>query len=431
MIERYSLPRMSRIWELENKYATWLQVEIAVCEAWAELGVIPQEAVEKIKAADIRIDVERFLEIEKEVQHDVIAFIKGVTEQLGEEGKYIHYGMTSYDVVDTALSLLLSQAIEVLREDLEELAQAIRERAVEHKYTLMMGRTHGVHAEPVTFGLKLLVWLAEVERHLERLRQAQEMTCVGKISGAVGTYAHIDPQVERLVCAKLGLRPPKVTTQILSRDRHAHFIMTLALIASSLEKFATEIRNLQRTEILEVEEPFRPGQRGSSAMPHKRNPILCERITGLARVMRSYVIPALENVVTWHERDLANSSSERIIIPDACILLDYMLHLMTQVVREMRVYPEAMRRNVEVTQGVIFSQQVMLRLVEKGMSREAAYRLVQEHSLRAWEERRPLLELLREDGRVREVLSEEELQDCFNYEPHLRHVDAIFARFGL
>lgn len=431
MIERYSLPRMSRIWELENKYATWLQVEIAVCEAWAELGVIPQEAVEKIKAADIRIDVERFLEIEKEVQHDVIAFIKGVTEQLGEEGKYIHYGMTSYDVVDTALSLLLSQAIEVLREDLEELAQAIRERAVEHKYTLMMGRTHGVHAEPVTFGLKLLVWLAEVERHLERLRQAQEMTCVGKISGAVGTYAHIDPQVERLVCAKLGLRPPKVTTQILSRDRHAHFIMTLALIASSLEKFATEIRNLQRTEILEVEEPFRPGQRGSSAMPHKRNPILCERITGLARVMRSYVMPALENVVTWHERDLANSSSERIIIPDACILLDYMLHLMTQVVREMRVYPEAMRRNVEVTQGVIFSQQVMLRLVEKGMSREAAYRLVQEHSLRAWEERRPLLELLREDGRVREVLSEEELQDCFNYEPHLRHVDAIFARFGL
>jgi len=431
MIERYSLPRMSRIWDLENKYATWLQVEIAVCEAWAELGVIPQEAVEKIKAADIRIDVERFLEIEKEVQHDVIAFIKGVTEQLGEEGKYIHYGMTSYDVVDTALSLLLSQAIEVLREDLEELAQAIRERAVEHKYTLMMGRTHGVHAEPITFGLKLLVWLAEVERHLERLRQAQEILCVGKISGVVGTYAHIDPQVERLVCAKLGLRPPKVTTQILSRDRHAHFIMTLALIASSLEKFATEIRNLQRTEILEVEEPFRPGQRGSSAMPHKRNPILCERITGLARVMRSYVMPALENVVTWHERDLANSSSERIIIPDACILLDYMLHLMTQVVREMRVYPEAMRRNLEVTQGVIFSQQVMLRLVEKGMSREEAYRLVQEHSLRAWEERRPLLELLREDRRVREVLSEEELQDCFNYEPHLRHVDAIFARFGL
>jgi len=431
MLERYTRPEMGRIWSLENKYRTWWRVEVAICEAWAELGVIPREAVEKIKAAEVKMDVARFLEIEAEVRHDVIAFVKGVSEQLGEEGKYIHFGMTSYDVVDTALGLLMGQAADLIGEGLLQLREVVRERAREHKDTLMMGRTHGVHAEPITLGFKLCVWLAEIDRHRERLQAARQAISVGKISGAVGTYANVDPRVERLVCARLGLQPAPVSTQIVQRDRHAQFLCTLAILAGSLEKFATEIRNLQRTEILEVEEPFRRGQRGSSAMPHKRNPIVCERISGLTRVVRANALAALENISTWHERDLTNSSVERIIIPDSCCLIDYLLHRFTEVMRSLVVYPERMRRNLEQTRGLIFSQQVMLALTEKGLSREEAYQIVQGHALRAWERGEDFKALLLRDERVTGVLTPAEIEGCFDYRHHTRHLPQIYERFGI
>jgi adenylosuccinate lyase len=430
VIERYSCPQMKGIWEQQNKLQKWLDVEIAICEGWSELGEIPREAVARIKER-ATFNLQRVEEIEKETRHDVIAFVKAVTENLGEEGKYIHYGVTSYDVVDTALSLLLKESAELLIADIEALIAIIRKRAAEHKYTLMTGRTHGVHAEPITFGFKLGVWLSEMERNLERMRQAREIVSYGKISGAVGNYANIDPRVERIVCDKLGLKPSPISTQILQRDRHAQYMTTLAVTAGSLEKFATEIRNLQRTEILEVEEMFRKGQRGSSAMPHKRNPWVDEQISGLARVVRANCLPVLESEVTWHERDLANSSIERIVLPDSNILLDYMLRTFTDIVQKLVVYPENMRRNLEKTHGLVFSQRTMLTLVEKGMSREEAYKLVQKNAMQAWETGSSFEELLLNDSGVREYLSADEINSLFDYNYFTKHLDVIFDRLGI
>jgi adenylosuccinate lyase len=371
------------------------------------------------------------LELEREFEHDLLAFVRAMTENMGEEGRYVHMGVTSYDVEDTALGLILKRSCEILERDLDEAMDAVRQRAVEHKHTLMMGRTHGVHAEPITFGLKLLVWLSELERHKERLLAVKERVAAGKISGAVGTYATVDPRVEEIVLRNLGLNRPKVSTQILQRDRHAEYLCVLALIAASIEQFATEIRNLQRTEIAEVEEPFRAGQRGSSAMPHKRNPIRSERLCGLARLVRSMVIPALENIPTWHERDLTNSSVERVILPDASILTDYILRQFAAIVRGLVVKPENMRANLEKTQGVVFSQRVMLALVKKGWSREDAYKLVQQCAFEAIQQGRPFRFVLENRPEIRETLSPSELDELFDYGYFIRHVDEIFRRFGL
>ncbi|MBE3581226.1 MAG: adenylosuccinate lyase [Thermoanaerobacteraceae bacterium] len=430
MIERYTLPEMARIWDEENKLRKWLEIEIYACEAWAELGRIPPEAVAAIKEK-AAFDVARVKEIEATVRHDVIAFLTNVAERVGEASKYIHLGMTSSDVLDTALALQMREAADQLLGRLEGLRGVLVERAREHKFTLMMGRTHGIHAEPTTLGLKLALWVTEVDRSRERLRQAREMISVGKISGAVGTFAHVDPFVEEYVCRKLGLKPAPVSTQILQRDRHAQYLTTLAVIAGSLEKMATEIRNLQRTDILEVEEPFAQGQKGSSAMPHKRNPIMCERIAGLARVVRGNALAALEDMSLWHERDLTHSSVERIIIPDTTILLDYMLAKFTEIMAGLTVYPENMRRNLERTHGLIFSQRVLLALVEKGMLREEAYALVQRHAMQAWREGLSFKDVLLRDPEVTSRLSPEEIEGVFDYNYHLKHVDYIFRRAGL
>ncbi|MDH7480432.1 MAG: adenylosuccinate lyase [Armatimonadota bacterium] len=429
MIDRYSLPKMKAIWELENKYQKWLEVEIAVAEALAEYGYIPKDAPSKIKAK-ARFTVERCLEIEETTQHDVMAFVKCVAENVGEEGKYVHYGITSYDVVDTALALLMRESADLILEDLKRLAEVVRARAREHKYTLMIGRTHGIHAEPITFGFKLAGWYAQILRDIERMSNAREAISYGKISGAVGIYANIDPRVEQYVCNVLGLKPAEHSTQIIARDRHAQFQTTLAIIAGSLENFATELRNLQRTEILEVQEYFAKGQKGSSAMPHKRNPRLSEQIAGLARVVRSNTIPALENIVTWHERDLTNSSVERIIIPDNCILIDYLLNTFTRVVERLVIYPENMMRNLEKMGGLVFSERIMLKLIEKGLSREDAYVIVQENSAKAWEGEN-FKEALESDPRVTAFLSRDELEEIFDYHHHVRNVDVIFERLGI
>jgi len=430
VIERYTLPEMAAIWSPENRYRKWLEVEIYACEAWAELGVIPREVVEQIRAR-ARVDVDRIRAIEAEVHHDVIAFTTSVAEQVGEAARFLHYGLTSNDVVDTAQSALLKEACDLLLRRAEALREAIRAQARRHKDTLMVGRTHGVHAEPITFGLKLAVWYAEMERNVERLRRAREAVAVGKISGAVGTYANVDPFVEEYVCRKMGLRPAPVSNQVLQRDRHAELATTLAVVAGSLEKFATEVRHLQRTEVREAEEPFRAGQKGSSAMPHKRNPEKCERVSGLARLMRGYALAALEDQALWHERDISHSSVERVILPDATTVLDYMLHLFTTIVTDLRVYPQRMKANLELSGGLISSQQVLLALVGKGMSREEAYRLVQGHALATWEEGGSFRARLEADPEVRRRLSPEELEACFDYRRHLRHVDAIFARLGI
>ncbi|MFQ3583738.1 MAG: adenylosuccinate lyase, partial [Cyanobacteriota bacterium] len=383
MIERYTLPEMGQIWANPQKLQTWLEVEIAVCEAQAELGRIPREALEQIKSK-ATFDPERVLQIEAKVKHDVIAFLTNVNEYVGEAGRYIHVGLTSSDVLDTALSLQLVASVAVLQARLANLIAAIRTQAQRHKQTLMIGRTHGIHAEPITFGFKLAGWLAECLRHQERLERLRNLVAVGKISGAVGTYANVSPQVEQLACARLGLKPDTVSTQVISRDRHAEYVQTLALIGSSLERFATEIRNLQRTDVLEVEEYFAPGQKGSSAMPHKRNPIKSEQLTGIARLLRGYALSALENIPLWHERDISHSSVERVILPDASILCHYLLVQMTDVVQNLQVHAGNMERNLNVYGGVIFSQQVLLALVDKGLSREEAYHLVQENAHRAW-----------------------------------------------
>ncbi|NHM28271.1 adenylosuccinate lyase [Desulfofundulus sp. TPOSR] len=430
MIERYTLPEMKAIWSQENKFRKWLEVEIYACEAMAEMGLIPEEAFRQIRErADF--NVQRIEEIEAVVNHDVIAFLTCVGEYVGDAAKYIHMGLTSSDVLDTALAVLMKEAGQQILRRLEELRAVLLERAGEHRYTLMIGRTHGVHAEPITFGLKMLLWVAETERNIDRMKRAIDVISVGKISGAVGTYANIDPRVEAHVCRRLGLRPARISTQVLQRDRHAEFMTTLAVIGSSLDKFATEIRSLQRTDILEVEEYFAQGQKGSSAMPHKRNPITAERISGLARILRGNALAALENVTLWHERDISHSSVERVIIPDSTIILDYMLHKMTAIMKNLLVYPENMRKNLERTRGLLFSQRVLLALVEKGLSRERAYELVQRNAMRSWREGASFETLLKEDADITSVLSPQEIESLFNYNYHLRHVDDIYRRFGL
>ncbi|GAB6934673.1 adenylosuccinate lyase [Calditerricola yamamurae] len=430
MIERYTRPEMGAIWTEENKFRAWLEVELLACEAWAELGVIPQEDVRKLRE-NASFDIRRIHEIERETRHDVVAFTRAVSETLGEEKKWVHYGLTSTDVVDTALGYLLKQANAILERDIERLIGVLKRKAVEHKYTVMMGRTHGVHAEPTTFGLKMALWYAEMQRNLERFRYARKMVEVGKISGAVGTYANVDPFVEQYVCHKLGLEPAPISTQTLQRDRHAHYLSTLALIATSLEKFAVEIRGLQRSEIREVEEKFYAGQKGSSAMPHKRNPVGSENISGLARVIRGHMLAAYENVPLWHERDISHSSVERIILPDATILLNYMLNRFADIVENLTVFPENMKRNMERTYGLIYSQRVLHALIDKGLSREAAYDLVQPRAMQAWEEERSFREILESDPAITAHLSPEELANCFDPRWHLKHVDTIFRRLGL
>lgn len=426
MIERYSRPQMKKVWSEENKFGKWLQVEVAVCEAWAELEVIPREALPEIKKA--RFDLKRIEEILKVTHHDMTAFLGSVSESIGEESRFIHLGLTSSDVMDTALSLQLVEASNLLAQDIAELISVLKEKALEHKHTLMMGRTHGVHAEPTTFGLKLALWLEEMKRNARRLAEAKAIISVGKISGAVGTYATVSPEVEKRACARLGLAPAPVSSQILQRDRHAQFVTTLAIIASSLEKFATEIRGLQRTEIREVEEPFEAGQTGSSAMPHKRNPELCERICGLARLIRGHALTSMENIALWHERDLSHSSTERIILPDSCLVLDYTLNLFTYIMRGLQVYPQQMRENLEVTRGLIFSQRVLLALIEKGLSREKAYELVQRNAMKAWQEKADFLSLLEADAEVMARLSSPELRELFDYGYYLQNIDKVFGR---
>ncbi len=430
MIERYSRPEMRAIWTEENKFKAWLEVEILSCEAWAKLGVIPEEDVVKLRER-AGFDVQRIYEIEEETRHDVVAFTRAVSETLGEEKKWVHYGLTSTDVVDTALSYLLLQANAILEKDMEDFIAILAEKAREHKDTVMMGRTHGVHAEPTTFGLKLALWHEEMKRNLMRFRAAKKEVAFGKISGAVGTYANINPFVESYVCEKLGLEAAPISTQTLQRDRHAEYMATLALIATSLDKFATEIRGLQKSEMREVEEPFAKGQKGSSAMPHKRNPIGCENISGLSRVIRGHMLSAYENVPLWHERDISHSSVERVILPDATQLLNYMLRRFMNIVKNLTVFPENMKRNMDRTFGLIYSQQVLLKLIDKGLSREKAYDTVQPRAMQAWEEQRSFRDIIGEDETVKGMLTKEELDDCFDYRYHLKHVDTIFQRLGL
>jgi len=429
MIERYSRPRMKRVWADENKFHKWLQVEIAVCEAWADLGVIPRKAIPKIKLA--RINLKRMEEILKETHHDVTAFLGSVSESLGDESRFIHLGMTSSDVIDTALSLQLIEAAQLLSQDIKELISVLAQTAMKHKYTVMMGRSHGIHAEPISFGLKLAIWTEEMRRNLERLSEAEKTIAVGKISGAVGTYATLSPEVEEKACARLGLEPAPVSNQVLQRDRHAQFVTTLAIIASSLEKFATEIRGLQKTETREVEEPFAAGQTGSSAMPHKRNPELCERISGLARLMRGYALTSMENIALWHERDISHSSTERIILPDACLVLDYSLSIFTSVMKGLQVYPQKMKKNLDITRGLIFSQRVMIALINKGLSRQQAYEIVQRNAMKTWKSKKNFITLLKADAEVTAALPEAELEPLFDENYYLRYIDDIFKRLGL
>ena len=431
MIERYTLPEMGNIWTENYKYKTWLQVEIAVCEAQAELGYIPQSAVEEIKAK-ANFDPNRILEIEKEVRHDVIAFLTNVNEYVGESGRYIHLGLTSSDVLDTALALQMVASINIVLERLEDLIQAIRYQAQQHRYTIMIGRSHGIHGEPITFGFKLAGWLAEVLRHRERLVNVRKDISVGQISGAVGTYANIDPQIEAITCEKLGLEPDTASTQVISRDRHGNFIQNLALLAASIERFAVEIRNLQRTDVLEVEEFFSKGQKGSSAMPHKRNPIRSERLTGMARIIRGNAVAALENIALWHERDISHSSVERMILPDSCTLIHFMLVEMTDLVKHLLVYPENMIKNMNVYGGVVFSQRVLLSLVEKGLSREEAYTIVQSCAHQAWN--KPdgdFRALISQDENVKSLLSPTEIDDCFEAKHHLKNLDLVYQRLSI
>jgi adenylosuccinate lyase len=429
MIERYSRPQMKKIWSEENKFDQWLKVEIAVCEARAELGEIPQKDIVKIRKASYKLNrIAGFLKV---THHDMTAFLNSVAESLGQESRFIHLGLTSSDVMDSALGLQLTQAADILARDIAELISVLESEAIEHKYTIMMGRTHGVHAEPTTFGFKMALWAQEMKRNAQRLTEARKIISVGKISGAVGTYATVPPQVEKITCAKLRLTPAPISSQIIQRDRHAQFVTTLAIIASSLEKFATEIRGLQRTEVREVEEPFEAGQTGSSAMPHKRNPELCERICGLARLIRGYSLTSLENIALWHERDISHSSTERIILPDSCLAVDYMLSIFTSIMKGLKVYPENMRRNIELTQGVIFSQRVLLALIDKGLPREEAYKMVQDNAMKAWQERKGFLSLLEADRRITAHLSKRELNSLFDYGYYLKHVDEVFERLGL
>jgi adenylosuccinate lyase len=421
---------MGKIWEDENKFRIWLEIETLACEAQSELGIIPREVVKKIRKKG-NFNVARILEIEQEVKHDVIAFLTNVGEYVGPDSRFIHLGMTSSDILDTALAVQMKQSGGLLIKGLEELKDVLSRRAKEFKHTVMIGRTHGIHAEPITFGLKLALWYAETERNIERLNAALKTISIGKISGAVGTYQHLDPSVERYVCKKLGLQPASISTQVLQRDRHAEFMNTLAVCGCSLEKFATEIRHLQKTEVREAEEFFSKGQKGSSAMPHKRNPIVCERIAGLARVLRSNALAAMENVALWHERDISHSSVERIIIPDSCIILDFILADMTKIIDKLLVYPEHMTRNLNATHGLIFSQEVLLALTKKGMKREDAYRVVQEQAMKVWKEEKEFKALLLGSEEVMKILSPKELNELFDPKRSLKHIEYIFEQVGI
>jgi adenylosuccinate lyase len=436
MIERYSLPEMTAIWSTTHKTDTWLQVELLVCEGWAREGVIPQDAMEKIRAA--RYNLQRMQEIEKETHHDIISFLRSIQEQLGPEGRFIHLGLTSSDVLDTGLAVQLKEAGTLLSNVLAGLVETVAKAAIQHKYTLMAGRTHGIHAEPITFGLKLALWVDELRRGQQRLAAALEQVTVGKISGAVGTHATVPPQIEEFVCDQLDLAVAPVSNQVVQRDRHAHFITTLALIGSSLEKMAQEIRHLQRTELSEAFEPFSAGQQGSSAMPHKRNPELCERICGLARVLRGFAVTSMENVALWHERDISHSSAERIIIPDACTLLHYMLHLFTRVMSGLQVDIERMQVNLNMTGGLIYSQRILLALIDKGVGRQEAYKMVQRNAQKVWSmlskgplQEPALLEALKHDQEVAQYLSPAELVELTNNDYYVKYIDTAFARLDL
>ena len=430
MIPRYSRPEMARLWSQDAKYEAWLKVELAVCEVYAKRGIIPVDALGRIKAG-ARVDAARIDEIEARTRHDVIAFLTNLEESIGADSRHVHIGMTSSDVLDTALALQLQLACEVLLGDLERFRGALRTLALRHKGTLCVGRSHGVHAEPMVFGLKPALWYAEAGRNIERLNRAKEAVRVGKISGAIGTFAHVDPDVEEEVCRLLGLEPDPISTQVVQRDRHAELCSVLAIIAASLEKVAVEIRSLQRTEILEAEEPFAEGQKGSSSMPHKRNPVGSENVSGLARLVRTNALAALENVALWHERDISHSSVERVILPDSTILVDYMLHRMTGIIDGLQVYPERMKENMERSYGLMFSQRVLLKLADKGLPRQEAYEIVQRNAMRAWRERTDFHALLAADPQVTARLAPTDLAACFEPAWYLRNVDAIYRRAGL
>lgn len=421
---------MGKIWTLENKFQKWLDIEIVACEAWSQLGIIPKEAVEKI-AANATFSVDRILEIEEQTRHDVIAFTRCVAESLGEESKYVHYGLTSSDVVDTALAMLMVEAGDMIIAGVRESLEILKEKANEYKYTIMMGRTHGVHAEPTTLGLKFALWYQEMERNLQRLDEAIEQMRVGKLSGAVGTFGNIDPRVEEYVCKRLGLKPAPVSTQVLQRDRHAHFMTTLAIVAGTIEKIALEIRGLQKTETREIEEPFYSGQKGSSAMPHKRNPVNCEQLCGLARIVRTNSLAAMENQALWHERDISHSSVERVIVPDSTILVDYMLGKMNRILKDIHVYPEKMLENIEKSYNLTFSGRALLQLVQGGLKREEAYDLIQKYAMKAWEQKIDFKELLMTDELIKEKIPKDLIEEIFDLNFCTKEVDFIFDRLNI
>ena len=427
MISRYTRPEMGRIWEDKNRFSKWLQVEVLACEAMAKEDLIPKEALKTIKRR-ASFSVERILEIEKETKHDVIAFLTNVAEYVGPDSRFIHLGLTSSDILDTSFALLLKEAMTIIIGGAREFIEVIKERALEHKYTVMIGRSHGIHAEPITFGLKLAVWYEEMKRNLKRLQEALEVISYGKLSGAVGTFANVSPAIEAHVCEKLGLKPAPISTQITQRDRHAQYFTSLAILAGTLEKIAVEIRHLQRTEVLEAEEAFEKGQKGSSAMPHKKNPIGSENISGLARLVRSNSLAAMENMALWHERDISHSSVERVIAPDTTILIDFMLNRLSRIVKNMVVYPKRMLENLDKLKGLIFSQQILLRLAALGLKRETAYEMVQRNAMKVWDAGKDFKTLLMEDEEIREHLTEQDMEEIFNVDYHLKHVEDIFER---
>jgi adenylosuccinate lyase len=430
MIARYTLPEMGKIWEDENKFSIWLQIEIYATEALSELGIVPKNALKNIKER-AKFDIDRILEIENEVHHDVIAFLTNVAEHVGEDARFLHYGMTSSDILDTALAVQMVQAAKLIREELIKLIEILKERAKENKNVVMIGRTHGIHAEPITFGLKLALWFDEIRRQLVRLDAAISNIAVGQISGAVGTYDHISPHVQDYVCEKLGLQSANISNQVLQRDPHAHYLNTLALIGCSLEKIATEIRHLQKTEVLEAEEYFSKGQKGSSSMPHKKNPIICERISGMARLLRGYAVAGMENIALWHERDISHSSVERVILPDATITLYYMLRKTCDLIRQLVIHPEKMRENLNLTKGLIFSQSLLLNLAQKGLSREKAYKMVQRNALKVWQDKVSFKDALLKDKEIEKYISPDEINDIFSIDSSLKNVDYIFNKVGI